>query len=180
MGAPVRFQKAVPRTKEKRRGEAPIGATARVMGRLFPSAEGTGFAVRQATGCGVPHSACRRFAPSVRGDIPQRRPGACSPETMARGFMLATGHSLMVAANLALHMGLSRLSYCAYYLGRSQCLVDRQAPLWSKMLSISKAYCRFSLWHVACDGGHAQTPAGAQARASNEGHRDDHFHPCGR
>src|SRR5260370_26760574 len=46
-GAPVRFQKAVPRTEEKRRGEAPIGAPARVMGRPFPSAEGTGFAVRR-------------------------------------------------------------------------------------------------------------------------------------
>src|SRR3954471_3690453 len=44
--APVRLQKAVPRTKEKRRGEAPIGAPARVMGRLFPPAGGTGFAVR--------------------------------------------------------------------------------------------------------------------------------------
>jgi len=54
-GAPVRFQKAVPGTKEKRRGEAPIGAPARVMGRPFPSAEGTGFAVRRATGCGDPH-----------------------------------------------------------------------------------------------------------------------------
>src|SRR6476469_6492438 len=44
--APVRFQKAVSRSKEKRRGEAPIGAPVRVMGRLFPSAEGTGFAAR--------------------------------------------------------------------------------------------------------------------------------------
>src|SRR4051812_25289689 len=34
--APFRFQKAVPRTKEKRRGEAPKGAPARVMDRLFP------------------------------------------------------------------------------------------------------------------------------------------------
>ncbi len=33
MGAPVRFQKAVPRTKEKRRSGAPRGAPVRVMGR---------------------------------------------------------------------------------------------------------------------------------------------------
>src|SRR5258707_801053 len=46
IAAPFRFQKAVPRTKEKRRGEAPIGAPVRVMGRLFPPAGGTGFAVR--------------------------------------------------------------------------------------------------------------------------------------
>src|SRR5580765_4417464 len=45
-----RFQKAVSRTKEKRRGEAPKGAPVRVMGRPFPSAEGTGFAVRRANG----------------------------------------------------------------------------------------------------------------------------------
>ena len=63
-GAPVRFQKAVSRSKEKRRGEAPIGAPVRVMGRLFPSAEGTGFAVRRPTGAAFRTSACRRFAPS--------------------------------------------------------------------------------------------------------------------
>jgi len=38
MGAPVRFQKAVSRTKEKRRGGAPIGAPVCVMDRQFPSA----------------------------------------------------------------------------------------------------------------------------------------------
>src|SRR5882724_194436 len=33
------------------------------MGRLFPSAEGTGFAVRRPTGAAFRTSACRRFAP---------------------------------------------------------------------------------------------------------------------
>jgi hypothetical protein len=65
--APVRFQKAVSRSKEKRRGEAPIGAPVRVMGRLFPSAEGTGFAARRPTGAAFRISACRRFAPSDGG-----------------------------------------------------------------------------------------------------------------
>src|SRR5580704_11310064 len=55
MGAPVRFQKAVPRSKEKRRGGAPKGAPVRVMGWQFPPAGGTGPIVRRATGCGVPH-----------------------------------------------------------------------------------------------------------------------------
>src|SRR5947207_417054 len=82
MGAPVRFQKAVPRTKEKRRGEAPIGAPVRVMGRLFPPAEGTGFAARRATGCGVPHQRLSALCPLGWGHIPQRRPGACSPGTV--------------------------------------------------------------------------------------------------
>ena len=85
--APVRFQKAVLRSKEKRRGEAPIGAPVRVMGRLFPSAEGTGFAAR------LSHRV-RRSAPALvgalpprMGDIPQRRPGARSPETMALALL---------------------------------------------------------------------------------------------
>ena len=81
MGAPVRFQKAVPRTKEKRRGEAPIGAPVRVMGRLFPSAEGTGFAARQPPGAAFRTSACRRFAPSVLGDIPQTAAGRRIPRS---------------------------------------------------------------------------------------------------
>src|SRR5260370_553852 len=62
-GAPVRFQKAVSRSKEKRRGEAPIGAPVRVMGRLFPPAGGTGFAVRRATGGGVPHQRLSALRP---------------------------------------------------------------------------------------------------------------------
>src|SRR5881392_3543091 len=90
MGAPVRFQKAVSRSKEKRRGEAPIGAPVRVMGRLFPSAEGTGFAVR------LSHRV-RRSAPALVGaspprmgvDIPPRRPGARSPGAMEFGSMHA-------------------------------------------------------------------------------------------
>src|SRR5712671_6029073 len=72
MGAPVRFQKAVPRTKEKRRGEAPIGAPVRVMGRLFPSAEGTGFAVR------LSHRV-RRSAPAPIGASPPSD-GGTSPD----------------------------------------------------------------------------------------------------
>src|SRR5207253_8152592 len=70
--APIRFQKAVPRTKEKRRGEAPIGAPVRVMGRLFPSAEGTGFAVR------LSHRV-RRSAPALVGASPLGS-GAHSPD----------------------------------------------------------------------------------------------------
>src|SRR5205823_14229372 len=54
MGAPVRFQKAVPRTKEKRRSGAPKGAPVRVMDRQFPPAGGTGPIARRANGCGVP------------------------------------------------------------------------------------------------------------------------------
>src|SRR5436305_15227705 len=54
MGAPVRFQKAVSRSKEKRRSGAPKGAPVRVMGRQFPPAGGTGSAARRANGCGVP------------------------------------------------------------------------------------------------------------------------------
>src|SRR6478609_1986219 len=85
-GAPVRFQKAVSGSKEKRRGEAPIGAPVRVMDRLLPSDEGTGPTARRPR-CGDPHSACRRFAPSVRGTFPQRRPGARSPGTMEFGVV---------------------------------------------------------------------------------------------
>src|SRR6267154_3641452 len=67
IAAPFRFQKAVPRTKEKRRGEAPIGAPVRVMGRPFPPAGGTGFAVRRATGCGVPHQRLSALRPPRTG-----------------------------------------------------------------------------------------------------------------
>src|SRR5436190_17456959 len=73
-GAPVRFQKAVSRTEEKRRGEAPIGAPARVMGRLFPSAGGTGFAVR------LSHRV-RRSAPALVGASPPRM--GANPQTAA-------------------------------------------------------------------------------------------------
>src|SRR6195952_4962790 len=47
--APVRFQKAVPRSKENASG-APRGAPVRVMGRQFPPARGTGPIVRRANG----------------------------------------------------------------------------------------------------------------------------------
>src|SRR5437899_11618808 len=50
MGAPVRLQKAVPRSKEKRRSGAPRGALVRVMGRQFPPAGGTGPIARRANG----------------------------------------------------------------------------------------------------------------------------------
>jgi hypothetical protein len=84
MGAPVRFQKAVPRTKEKRRGEAPIGAPARVMGRPFPSAEGTGFAVRRATGCGVPHQRLSALCPLGWGAFPNGGRAPITPNDAAR------------------------------------------------------------------------------------------------
>src|SRR5882724_7102247 len=79
MGAPVRFQKAVPRTEEKRRGEAPKGAPARVMGRLFPSVEGTGFAVRRATGCGVPHQRLSALRPPRTGGHSPKAAGRTLP-----------------------------------------------------------------------------------------------------
>src|SRR5207237_9285325 len=75
MGAPVRFQKAVPRTEEKRRGEAPIGAPVRVMDRLFPSAEGTGFAARRATGCSDPHQRLSALGPLGLGGFAPRNGG---------------------------------------------------------------------------------------------------------
>src|SRR4249920_1068464 len=43
-----------PEDEGKRRSGAPRGAPVRVMDRQFPSAEGTGFAVRRANGRGVP------------------------------------------------------------------------------------------------------------------------------
>src|SRR5947208_3321401 len=73
MGAPVRFQKAVPRTKEKRRGEAPKGAPVRVMGRPFPPAGGTGPIVR--SGQWV-----RRSAPALVGASPPSD-GGTSPDS---------------------------------------------------------------------------------------------------
>ena len=83
--APVRFQKAVPRSKENASG-APKGAPVRVMGRQFPPAGGTGFAVRRANGCGVPRPRIsalryplmglrrvrnRQFGTTVRRDAPR-------------------------------------------------------------------------------------------------------------
>jgi hypothetical protein len=100
--APVRFQKAVPGSKEKRRGEAPIGAPARVMGRPFPSAEGTGFAVRRAIGCGVPHQRLSALRPPRSGANPPRRPGAPSPGTMEHGSMETTMSGRPAARGVAL------------------------------------------------------------------------------
>ncbi len=53
-GRPCPSPEGGPEDEGKRRGGAPIGAPVRVMGRQFPPAEGTGFAVRRANGCGVP------------------------------------------------------------------------------------------------------------------------------
>src|SRR5205085_11927818 len=52
------------------------------MGRPFPSAEGTGFAARRATGCGDPHQRLSALRPPRMGANPPRRPGARSPGTM--------------------------------------------------------------------------------------------------
>ena len=80
-----RFQKAVPRTEEKRRGEAPIGAPTRVMGRPFPSAEGTGFAVRRATGCGDPHQRLSALRPPrMGGHFPNGDRAPNTPNDAAR------------------------------------------------------------------------------------------------
>src|SRR5260370_29447500 len=92
MGAPVRFQKAVPRTKEKRRGEAPIGAPVRVMGRLFPPAGGTGFAVRLSHRVRRSAPAPVGASPPRTGANPPRRPGARSPGMMERGFVKNDEH----------------------------------------------------------------------------------------
>src|SRR6476661_10458107 len=70
MDAPVRFQKAVSGSKEKRRGEAPKGAPVRVMDRLLPSAEGTGPTARRPPGAAIRTSAGRRFAPLGWGTFP--------------------------------------------------------------------------------------------------------------
>ena len=86
-GRPCPFPEGGPGDEGKRRGGAPIGAPARVMGRLFPSAEGTGFAVRRATGCGVPHQRLSALCPPRMGDIPRQRPGARSPGAMEFGSM---------------------------------------------------------------------------------------------
>src|SRR5258708_35851382 len=85
-GRPCPFPEGGPEDEGKRRGEAPIGAPVRVMGRLFPSAEGTGFAARRPPGAAFRTSACRRFAPSDGGHSP-RRPGARSPGTMELGVV---------------------------------------------------------------------------------------------
>src|SRR4051812_33189788 len=72
-GRPCPFPEGGPEVEGKRRGEAPIGAPARVMGRLFPSAEGTGFAAR------LSHRV-RRSAPALVGALPPRT-GGTSPDS---------------------------------------------------------------------------------------------------
>ena len=79
--APVRLQKAVSRSKEKRRSGAPRGAPVRVMDRQFPPAGGTARPQGGPRGAALPHqrlSALRsliflRDAPSSAGEGNQRR-----------------------------------------------------------------------------------------------------------
>jgi len=78
-GRPCPFPEGGPGDEGKRRGEAPIGAPVRVMGRPFPSAEGTGPTARRPR-CGDPHSACRRFAPSDGGTFPNGGRARAPPE----------------------------------------------------------------------------------------------------
>ena len=73
-GRPCPFPEGGPEDEGKRRGEAPIGAPVRVMGRLFPPAGGTGFAVR------LSHRV-RRSAPALVGASPPRMGG--HPQTAA-------------------------------------------------------------------------------------------------
>src|SRR5436190_22274092 len=87
IAAPFRFQKAVPRTKEKRRGGAPTGAPARVMGRLFPSAEGTGFAVRLSHRVRRSAPALVGASPHQRGQIPKGGRAPAPPGAMECGSM---------------------------------------------------------------------------------------------
>ena len=78
--APVRFQKAVPGSKEKRRSGAPRGAPVRVMDRQLPPAGGTGPTARRATWCGVPHqrlSALRSLTFGEGASPCQRGDGKC-------------------------------------------------------------------------------------------------------
>src|SRR5258707_4227928 len=103
MGAPGRFQKAVPRSKEKRRGEAPIGAPVRVMGRLFPPAGGTGFAAR------LSHRV-RRSAPALVGASPPSDGGR--PQTAA-GRTLPRNDGAWLNGNNNEHQGLPAESILA-------------------------------------------------------------------
>ena len=75
-GRPCPFPEGGPEDEGKRRGEAPIGAPVRVMGRLFPSAGGTGFAVR------LSHRV-RRSAPAPVGASPPLE-GGKSPKATGR------------------------------------------------------------------------------------------------
>src|SRR5882672_1330492 len=107
MGAPVRFQKAVSGSKEKRRSGAPKGAPVRVMGRQFPPAGGTGPIVRRANGCGVPRPRIsalrfpllglrrvrnRQFGTTARRDAPRGNAPARLNRTYGEITMLKFAH----------------------------------------------------------------------------------------
>ena len=92
MGAPVRFQKAVSRSKENaavRRRKACRSASC---DRPFPSAEGTGPTARRPPGAAIAPAPVGASPPSDWGDIPPQRPGAPSPGTMEHGFMKSDEH----------------------------------------------------------------------------------------
>src|SRR3954465_14937177 len=87
MGAPVRFQKAVSRSKENAAVKRRKARRSASCDRPFPSAEGTGPTARRPPGAAIRTSAGRRFAPLGWGDIPQRRPGARFPGMMDFGVV---------------------------------------------------------------------------------------------
>ena len=75
------------------------------MDRLFPSAEGTGFAVRRATGCGVPHQRLSALSPlgwgtsqTAAGRTVPRNGGVCS---MRHAQRQAASHRLAIAGSPA-------------------------------------------------------------------------------
>src|SRR5438477_5182411 len=84
-GRPCPFPEGGPEDEGKRRGEAPIGAPVRVMGRLFPPAGGTGFAARRAIGCGVPHQRLSALRPPRTGGKSPKAAGRTLPGTMEHG-----------------------------------------------------------------------------------------------
>src|SRR5437016_3212798 len=64
------------------------------MGRLFPSAEGTGFAVRRATGCGVPHQRLSALRPlGLGGQIPNGDRAHAPPERWSTALNMSTNSS---------------------------------------------------------------------------------------
>jgi hypothetical protein len=80
MGAPVRFQKAVSRSKENAAVKRRKACRPASCGRPFPSAEGTGPTARRPPGAAFRTSASRRFAPLGAGDIPQGGRAHAPPE----------------------------------------------------------------------------------------------------
>jgi hypothetical protein len=109
--APVRFQKAVPRTKEKRRSGAPEGAPVRVMDRQFPPAGGTGPTARRANGvrrsapapfgAPLPH-VVRETSPRQRGDGNARRSPRLARTGAAELWRLLAGCLKRESENVAL------------------------------------------------------------------------------